>query len=1108
MGDSLFDPRLKRAQELVDRGEYDKAIEEFENLLKLVPEDLNIAFTLLKLYALRGLISKVVETYIHIISIYEQENALEKAIDVCQKIIRLVPYSIEARKKLIDIYSRMNDKDSVREQCFTLSKIYSMEGQAEEAAEMLKKGIEVDPENVSARLELARLNIKQGQIEEGIAQYKEVADAFLEREDYERAAEVLREITVFQEDENIYFKLGDVYHRLGKLEEAKTAYRKVIRTNLQNTYALIKLGEVSMEKGELDGAMLAFRKVIELEADNPLAKERLAEVYEKKEQWEEALKLYFEAALNYKDKGAIEDALELTQIVLDASPTHKKALELMEELKAIAAGTKLIEKKEVSEKPEPIPTGETAQETPSTALLAREVRKVLLKKKTTPLVSESKKTIPLAGKKPLLVTSSAVDKKTKTIALLKRYKPGEKEEEVAVEEPPKFKKRIFKAAPEILKTPAPSEELIAPPSEEAPLPVATPVEEAKPLEVEVPPAVEREKKEKVETLEAAREALSSGNVNLAIQKYEEAIREVPESIEIRLELASVYFKFNLLEKSARLYEEVFLRDKEHLEALEKQLEILHFSVEPDFEEIREKSLTLYQCYKEKGLIADSRDLLLDLVFMYPEDLEIREKLIEEYKAEGRMHEVMSQYLALADIYHEQKDFEKEIEICKKLLELYPEHFAAIERLAEVLLAVGRKEEAQEKLLSLALIYLEKKLWKEAMEVFERTLEFAPENIQIRKKLIDLYTKLGLSSKAIEENMVVADLYIKQGNLEEAYEMLQEVLGTEPRHIEAREKLVELYLQKQDVDKAISEYKALAEILVRKNMLDKVISICEKLISLRPESLEFHIQLADFYKQKGITSKALSEYLLSAELSYKQGDLEKAQELYQTILGLDNNNLEARYNLGIILFEKGKLEEALGEFELILKLSPLYKDTMQKLLDGYIKANNLAKAIQIAKEVGQDKILVNLKEEYLKRVNENPDDDEARYNLALIHKEIGELESAIEHIQEILKHKKKLLESYNLLGLCFDEMGMGNLAINQFQKGLSIEGYPEEDYQELRYNLGLLYERRGMLKDALRMFQEAWGVNIRYKDVAQKVKQLKEQLKGDYIAQKIKRIQGI
>ena len=79
----------------------------------------------------------------------------------------------------------------------------------------------------------------------------------------------------------------------------------------------------------------------------------------------------------------------------------------------------------------------------------------------------------------------------------------------------------------------------------------------------------------------------------------------------------------------------------------------------------------------------------------------------------------------------------------------------------------------------------------------------------------------------------------------------------------------------------------------------------------------------------------------------------------------------------------------------------------------------------------------------------------------------------------------------MLALCFEEMGMANLAINQYKKGLSSEGYDEIDYQKLRYNLGLLYERRGMMKDALQVYEEILSLDIEYEDVKSRVEMIKK-----------------
>jgi tetratricopeptide (TPR) repeat protein len=83
----------------------------------------------------------------------------------------------------------------------------------------------------------------------------------------------------------------------------------------------------------------------------------------------------------------------------------------------------------------------------------------------------------------------------------------------------------------------------------------------------------------------------------------------------------------------------------------------------------------------------------------------------------------------------------------------------------------------------------------------------------------------------------------------------------------------------------------------------------------------------------------------------------------------------------------------------------------------------------------------------------------------------------------------------MLGLCFIEKGMPKLAIKWYQRGLETEGHSEEEYQGLRFEMALAQEACGDLQQALETYQEVYGVNANYRNVARKMKELQEQLRG-------------
>ena len=122
-----------------------------------------------------------------------------------------------------------------------------------------------------------------------------------------------------------------------------------------------------------------------------------------------------------------------------------------------------------------------------------------------------------------------------------------------------------------------------------------------------------------------------------------------------------------------------------------------------------------------------------------------------------------------------------------------------------------------------------------------------------------------------------------------------------------------------------------------------------------------------------------------------------------------------------------------------------------------------------------------------------EDYETRYNLGIAYKEMGLLDEAIGEFQYASRDPKLFLECSSILGICFREKGMSDLAVKWYRKALESTGHPEEKYQGLRYDLGELHMERGEHSQALSLFSEVYGVNSNYRDVASKIRELKKRV---------------
>jgi tetratricopeptide (TPR) repeat protein len=125
-----------------------------------------------------------------------------------------------------------------------------------------------------------------------------------------------------------------------------------------------------------------------------------------------------------------------------------------------------------------------------------------------------------------------------------------------------------------------------------------------------------------------------------------------------------------------------------------------------------------------------------------------------------------------------------------------------------------------------------------------------------------------------------------------------------------------------------------------------------------------------------------------------------------------------------------------------------------------------------------------------------EDFETHYNMATAYKEMDLMDEAVQEFQTAVSLVKpgdgtsRFLQCCNLLGHCFMQKGMPEAAVIWFKKGLSAPGHTEDEYQALRYELASAYEQLGDLKHAREFYTEVYGVDVSYREVADKLSQLK------------------
>jgi pilus assembly protein FimV len=181
----------ENALKYLNQGKVAQAIAEYQQILRNDPKDQATLMTVGDLFARQGDMPQATEYFERLAQVYLNDGFNSKAIAIYKKIAKLAPNELAPLERLADLYVQQGVLSEARPLFLQIAEAYLKANKSQKAVEVLRRLLDVEPDNLRVQMRLAELYNVMGQKKEAAQTYLNYAQRLFEHGEHDEAQKLI-----------------------------------------------------------------------------------------------------------------------------------------------------------------------------------------------------------------------------------------------------------------------------------------------------------------------------------------------------------------------------------------------------------------------------------------------------------------------------------------------------------------------------------------------------------------------------------------------------------------------------------------------------------------------------------------------------------------------------------------------------------------------------------------------------------------------------------------------------------------------------------------------------------------------------------------------------